>query len=279
MTFLAGRLTSGGSGAAIDDAMILAAWQGEIERGERTLFETTVRRCLAIEQALADRRSRGRGTDDLSVEDVIERFAVAPEVDGDGREPGFAEGASDTGPADWVASLPESPKVLTGAERDMLLGIVGLHPFHRTRALTVLRTAVFGTVQARLVKQRINGPLTPARLAPSGSYADEVDSAQRLVDHLVNIAVLLVEGARAVGDAEGGADLPRFRRIRREGFDRPLEEILADLSEARGPIAGLIDELRRYTSMASRVTVRFEADQTLFNEAFRQMYLSEGADG
>ncbi|SON56894.1 hypothetical protein HDIA_3353 [Hartmannibacter diazotrophicus] len=246
------------------DAVILGAWLHLVDNGERTLFETVARRCLQLERAIRERRTRSRVHADQAL-DVIGDLA-----DGDGLSTGPDE--TDLGPAGWIAEIPDSPKVLTGPERDLLTGILSLAPLHRDRTLTVLRSQVFSSFQDRLARQLGQQPgKAPKSLQPDRDYAAQLAASNAVLGHLVNVAVLLVEASNGP-DGESGVSLPKRQRIRREGFDAPLDEIAAALAPSRSAIAQVIGELRHFNETASAHCGRHAEDLPIFTEAFHRLF-------
>src|SRR5262249_55294122 len=159
-----------------------------------------------------------------------------------------------------LAALPESPKILTGAERDDLIDVISLEPFHRMRPLTVLRTVSFGRVQsgiANWLRRRGGGPPISERVncADAKSYADVLARVEALKTHLgrmIRIAATLRLGGKSFDDpvvaelfAAAQADI---RRIRRRGFDDPIENLAAAFAEVDEALISVSDEIEHFRS-------------------------------
>lgn len=264
LAFMA-RRTRPGARWRFDDATILDCWRHLCAEGERPLFEATARQCHAVERAMEYRAARhtiatasGADTRDR---DALEMIAAGDE--------GPLDGYGDTTPglAAVVASVPDTPKVLNGTERDLLMRIARLEPLHRDRALTVLRALVFGRLQIRLSRPS-SADGGPARAT---SYHEQMTACTDLRNHLLNVALLLAETSGMAGQ-HPERTFARATRIRRQGFERPREELAAALTVLAGPLATMIEELRTFVVGAGDAAAMYERDRPVFAAVFEQLY-------
>jgi hypothetical protein len=188
--------------------------------------------------------------------------------------------------------MPASPKILTGAERDDLIDVISLEPFHRTRPLTVLRTVSFGRIQsgiANRLRRRGGGAPISERVdcADAKSYADVLARVEALKTHLgrmVKIAATLRFGGKSFDDpavaellAAAQADIGR---VRRAGFD-DRETLAAAFAKVDEALISVSDEIERFTSAAAKPVKgrlpadRFPEDRAFFSAAFTDAYLAK----
>lgn len=281
LVFLSGSRGRDVRGDTFDDGDILAFWRAEITAGERPQFRTVVDHFITFDKAMkifGDLRS------------VIEAMSLEA-VEGASRlDAGLGDLISDDAAvtlAESLAAMPESPKILTGAERKDLIDVVSLHPFHRTRPLTVLRTVSFGRVQsgiANRLRRRGGGAPISKRVecADAKSYADVLARAEALKERLgrmIAIAAALrfrnmslddpavarqfADWLTSIGNIHGqnvtAADLQdRFaawladiRTIRRDGFDGSREELAAAFARVDEALTSVRGEIGRFTAAAA----------------------------
>jgi hypothetical protein len=292
MVFLAeshGRDVRGGD--TFDDDDILAFWRAQITVGERPQLRTIVDHFITFEKAAALLGGLRGITEAMSleaIEDRAERIdAMLGDLTSDDAVASFAES---------LAAMPESPKILTGTERDDLIDVVSLDPFHRTRPLTVLRTVSFGRVQsgiANRLRRRGGGAPISERVdcADAKNYANLLARAEALKTHLgrmIRIAAALRLGGKSFDDpavakllAAAHADIGR---IRRAGFD-DRETLAAAFVKVDEAMISISDEIERFTSAAAKPVKgrlpadRFPEDRAFFSAAFTDAYLAkEDAD-
>jgi len=279
-------------GDTFDDDDILAFWRAEIAAGERPQFRTVVDHFITFEKAtqiLGSLRSIAEAMSLEAIEDWAERLeAMLGDLT-------TSDDAAVT-LAESLAAMPESPKILTGAERDDLIDVISLDPFHRTRPLTVLRTVSFGRVQSgianRLRRRGGGAPVSErVRCADAKSYADVVARAEALKTHLgrmIRIAATLRLGDKSFDDpavakllAAAQADIGR---IRRAGFDDPIEKLAAAFAKVDEALISVSDEIENFTSAAAKPVKgrlpadRFPEDRAFFSAAFTDAYRHGDAD-
>jgi hypothetical protein len=277
-------------GDSFDDDDIRAFWGAEITVGRRPQLRTVVDHFITFEKAtkiLGNLRSVAEATSLEAIEDWAERLdaMLADLTTTDDAVMTLAE---------TLAAMPESPKILTGTERDHLIDVISLEPFHRTRPLTVLRTVSFGRVQsgiANWLRRGGGGPPISERVtcADAESYADVLARVVALTTHLgrmIKIAATLRFGGKSFDDpavaellAAAQADI---RRIRRDGFKDPIEELAAAFAKVDEALISVRDEIERFTSAAAKPVKgrlpadRFSEDRAFFSAAFTDAYRRRG---
>ena len=275
-----------------DDDDILAFWRAEITAGERPQIRTIVDHFITFEKAtkiLGSLRSLAEAMSLEAIEDWAERLeAMLGDLS-------VSDDAVVT-LAESLAAVPESPKVLTGTERDDLVDVISLDPFHRTRPLTVLRTVSFGRIQsgiANRLRRRGGGAPISERVdcADAKSYTDVLARAEALETHLgrmIRIAATLRLDDKSFKDAavakllaDAQADIGR---IRRAGFD-DRETLAAAFAKIDAALISVSDEIERFMSAAAKPVKgrlpadRFAEDRAFFSAAFTDAYLAmEDAD-
>lgn len=247
------------------DDGILAAWTGEIAAGERSLFETVVRTCVALERAL----QHPRMADGEKAEKAYADFADPTSLERPHQLwDGYTDDDDAPTPQDWLRAVPEQPNVLTGPQRSRLATLFGLDPVHRDRRLTALRALAFGAEQKRLAGRHGRlGPLAPDEIGGE-DYAAVLHRLEEDVRHLGNVAVLIVRA----GDNPIPDNLPPAERVRRQGFDLETEAFAAALRPAMAAIAGLLSETREFVRAATRLKPAYPADRPVFTAAFQSLY-------
>jgi hypothetical protein len=282
----------GSTRAAVTDAAISSYWMSEIEAGERSQFRTVVEyfaTFLKLRAVLADLAGvRGTGSLD-AIENWQDRLDdMLADVAG--------EEAATAGLAARLAKLPETPKILTGAERDDAIAILGLDPFHKALPRTVLRAVSFGIVQSgignRLRRGGGGGTLTERLTCTEAApYADILARASELADHvkrMVRIAVALrmanaddVDERTAAVVEAAEADI---KRVRRAGFDLPraaLAEAFAGVDEL---LADTIVEIGAFLTASARLggentlATFYAEDRSFFSDSLTLAYAKEVAD-
>jgi hypothetical protein len=281
-------------GDTFDDDDILAFWRAEITAGERPQFRTVVDHFITFEKATKTLGSLRGIAEAMSLE-AIEDWAERLEA-----KLGDLTTSDDAAVtlAESLAAMPKSPKILTGAERDDLIDVISLDPFHRTRPLTVLRTVSFGRIQsgiANWLRRRGGGRSISERVdcADAKSYADVLARAEALKMHLgrmIRSAAALRFGGKSFDDPAVAKQLAAWltdighihgqnvtaadlreqfavwladtRNIRREGFDGDHEELAAAFAKVDEALISVGDETERFTSAAAKpVKGRLAADR------------------
>jgi hypothetical protein len=279
---------------AFNDDDIVAFWRKSVEDGERSMFRTAVERFRDFGRLMTHLNAiRNLGAPgDLDA--LVARMDMEPEE-------GWNETADDLGEVrllNALNSLPTDPKVLTGVERESIASLVALMPFHKQRPLSVLRVFGFGPVQtgiANRLRRGGGGAEIKERVTcvDAKSYDDVAHRFQALLAHLESlrrIAVALrfgdssptVEVADPVVLAamvqQGNADL---RRLRREGFDRPRNELAAVFAGIDGVLNDLCAVVQDFTAELDRIdrqqarSARFAQDMPVFIETFTCAYIAE----
>jgi hypothetical protein len=279
-------------GDTFDDDDILAFWRAEISAGERPQIRTIVDHFITFEKAtkiLGNLRSVAEAMSLEAIEGWAERLdAMLGDLS-------ISDDAMVT-LAESLAAMPDSPKILTGTERDDLVDIISLDPFHRTRPLTVLRTVSFGRIQsgiANRLRRRGGGAPISERVdcADAKRYADVLARAEALEAHLgrmIRIAATLRLSGKSFKDPAVARLLTDAQvdigRIRRAGFD-DRETLAAAFAKIDGALISVSDEIERFTSAAAKPvkgrapTDRFAEDRAFFSAAFTDAYLAmEDAD-
>jgi hypothetical protein len=275
-----------------DDDDIRAFWRAEITAGHRPQFRTVVDHFITFEKAtkiLGSLRGIAEAMSLEAIEDWAERLeAMLGDL--------VATDDAVVALAESLAAMPESPKILTGAERDDLIDVISLDPFHRTRPLTVLRTVSFGRIQsgiANRLRRRGGGAPISERVncADAKSYADmlaRVDSLKTHLGRMIKIAATLRFGGESFDDpavaellAAARADIGRTRRA---GFD-DRDTLAAAFAKVDEALISVSNEVERFTSAAAKPVKgrlpadRFPEDRAFFSAAFTDAYLAmEDAD-
>lgn len=275
------------SGTFGDDD-ILAFWRAEITGGERPQFRTVVHHFITFEKATKILGSLRGLMQPMSVE-AIEDWE---RLDATLGELTTSDDAAVTIAAS-LATMPEAPNVLKGTERNDLIDVISLDPFHRTRPLTVLRAWSFGRIQsgiANWLRRHGGGPPIEDRVrcADAESYVDVLSRAKDLKQHLdrmIRIAATLRLGAKSFDDPAVAKELAAAEadigRVRRAGFDdrETLAAAFATFDEA---LISVRDEIERFASAAANPvygrlpTDRFPEDRAFFSAAFTDAYLRHG---
>jgi hypothetical protein len=280
------------NGDTFEDDDILAFWRAEIAAGGRPQFRTIVEHFVTFEKAAAILGNLRCLTEAISLEAIEDWAERLDAMLGD-----LAAGADAAATlAESLAAMPESPKILTGTERDDLIDIVSLEPFHRTRPLSVLRAVSFGRVQSGIVnrlRRHGGGPPVAERVdcADAMSYAAVLARAGALKAHLermIRIAATLRVENKAFDDPAVvtllAAAEAEIGRVRRAGFDNrgELAEAFAKVDEV---LISVSDEIESFRSAAARpvrgrlCADRFPEDRAFFSAALTDAYLAkEDAD-
>lgn len=292
LVFLGGRRRGAGPGDSFDDDDILAFWHARIAAGERPQLTTIVDHFITFEKAARSLGNLRRVAGAVSLEDIEGWADRLDTVLGDVATPDDAAVTL----TERLKDMPESPKILTGTERDDLLDVLALDPFHRTHPLTVLRAVSFGRVQSGIANRLRRGgggaPISErVHCADARTYANVLARAQTLAAHLSRMIAIAaaLRLDRAFDEGRVGAVLEAARqdagRIRRAGFDDrdALKAAFAGVDEA---LVGAADELGGFMRAAGapakgrRPADRFEEDRIFFSAAFTDAYhVREDADG
>ena len=292
LSFLAGR-PSAARGHGFDEDDILDYWRAELAGGERVGFRTVAEHFVTYEgvaSALGGLAGLSRAASLEAIEGWEDRLdATLGEVVGEDAAAPLA--AALAGLGDGPKTM--GPKILTGAERDDLVDMLRLEPFHRSRPLTVLRAISFGRVQSGIANRlrRGSGGADIAErtgCAEAEPYADLDARARELqahLDRMVRIAAALridastaderVAAALAAAEAE-------IRRVRRAGFEdrarladafSQVDEVLVRAAREVASFVGAVEKL----AGSRPLTHRFEADRAVFADALTRAYAEEFA--
>jgi hypothetical protein len=279
-------------GDTFDDDDILAFWRAEITAGERPQFRTILDHFITFEKAASILRGLRGVTEAMSLEAIEDWGERLDAMLGDLTT---SDDAAVT-LAESLGAMPESPKILTGVERDDLIDIVSLEPFHKTRPLSVLRAVSFGRVQsgiANRLRRHGGGGAISERVdcADAKNYTDVLARADALKTHLgrmIRIAATLRFGGKSFDDpavakllAAAQADIGR---IRRAGFD-DREDLAAAFAKVDETLISVTDEIEHFRLAAAKPVDgrlpadRFPEDRAFFSCALTDAYLAmEHAD-
>ncbi|MGU3496151.1 hypothetical protein ACLBXM_19085 [Xanthobacteraceae bacterium A53D] len=271
--------------ADFGDDDILGFWRAEAAEGERAQFRTVAEHFVTYHETLSLLGGLA-GLQQAASLDGMEDWADRLEASLDA-----AVGLDDAmlKLASALAAIPDSPKILTGAERDDLIDILWLEPFHRARPLTVLRAISFGRVQsgiANRLRRGSGGAEVAERVgcADAETYAAILARATALAGHLermTRIAAALRLGSGGEADAEIDATLATIlaaaeadlARVRRAGFDQDRATLARAFAMVDETLVRLLAEVPAFARAASALPGRFEADRATFAAAFTQTYL------
>lgn len=275
---------NGGGVDRFDDNDIFGFWSAGDEDGERPQFRTVADHFLTYQKALAALGGLRGVRAAASLEDMP---GWGDRLDAD-FDHMIAPDPSTTTLAARLSALPDTPKILTGAERDDLAGLFWLETFHKTHPLTVLRSVSFGRVQsgiANRLRRGGGGDDIAARVlcGDAVSYADIRARADALSRHLMRMvriaAALRIAPDRRpphVAEALAAADAD-LARVRRAGFDAPRQELAEVFAAIDAILAEARDEIEAFIKAALTAEGRFEMDRTCFAEVFQQTYLNEAS--
>lgn len=281
-----------GKPEAFDDDDIVAFWRQEIGAGERPLFRTIAEHFVTYQEtisALGGLAGLRQATSLETIEDWADRLDS---------QLGDALGASDVTLklTETLATMPDTPKILTGAERNRLIDILWLEPFHRSRPVTVWRAVSFGQIQSGIgnrLRRGSGGAEVDERVtcADAETYAALITRTETVHDHverMIKIAAALQIPATAQQDSLVHEVLVAaesdIARVRRAGFDdrAALQETFSTFGTL---LVDLRDELTGFITASRKVAVdqdlaeRFEGDRPVFAAAFRDIYLRDMAHG
>lgn len=291
-------------GYAFDDEDIVAFWDREVDDGNRLMFRTVVQHFRTFEAVSGDMRSQRAFNEAASLDDAeagmraaAERISSEEVLDGSA-----AEDTYDRLTAFLRNRLPESVKVLTGAERTRLIDLLSCGNFCETRPLTVLRYISFGAVQSgisNLLRRGGGGAPLAERVTCSDAptYENVSETYKKLSGHcerLLLIFTYLSQRTRDDGEASG-QDLDdrleeiikrgqtALKQLNRAGFDsEPVElaeqvlPISSDVVALRDAIAVFLDRVAAL-ERTGPLTVVFEQDQTRFANTLTIAYAAQPA--
>jgi hypothetical protein len=292
--FLAAR---DGGGLVLDDAAVLAFWVSECGRGDSELglraFGATFESFVALHRVLVFERTQQAAVGAAPL-DAQAGIDPDPEAVAD-RLAGLMD--------KWVSPLhgfDETPvdrvKFFTGRERADLLLLMECGPQARQFPLSLLRSDVFGAVQARLVQalRRRAGEAERAGLidAVDGSYGDRRTVYAGLEEHVKRLQKAALHAlcrAPATGGEPAVVDLgtareaeQAFKGFARQGFrdfDGKDPEMIEAFRQATEPLVRAGESLRAYLGVLASIDAAqpdlagwFEADQPVFRDALRRLY-------
>jgi hypothetical protein len=269
------------------DEDIADCWAHDIAQGERPLFRTVAEHFVTYEKVSAVIGSLRGVSEAVSVESIEDWADRLDAMLGDVALPDEAELAL----AQQLAALPDTPKILTGAERDDLVDLIMLAPFHVSRPLTVLRSVSFGRVQSGIgnfLRRGSGGAPIEERVTceEAESYADIIARAEALQQHLdrmVKIAAALRLTGQNFDRPEIAAMLIAaendIKRVRRAGFD-DREKLKAAFEMIDETLLSVSREVGRFQSAAakpsggSKPQDRFDQDRDFFSGCLKAAYMT-----
>lgn len=278
-----------------DDDM-LKFWEEALQAGERPLFRTVVSHFQIVATVSADLRDQSAlnttealDTSDWFFNNLTERADLVDR----GHAPTdryriLLEYLEDSG--------PEKVKALTKVQKRQLRELVDWGVFLPEFPLTVLRILSFGAVQVGIsnyLRRGSGGGDIASRVLceDASGYDDLLDDYQTMkahLDRLVAVSAYVVFG----GNEEEAAKRPdqlrqilemgkrELRRIKRAGFEKPLDELKTLLEPSVPALIGLRDAvvtfLESATAMrqATSLDIRFEDDRKRFSGALSHAYLT-----
>jgi BMFP domain-containing protein YqiC len=269
------------------DDDVLEFWRAEMGENERPGFRTIAEHFVTFESVvsalggLAGLRAAASLDSDEAWHDRVDTSLA--DVVGD--EP--AENL-----AAMLLGLPEGPKILTGAERDDLVDLLRLDPFHRTRPLTTLRAVSFGRVQsgiANRLRRGGGGGEVAERAAcidaePYDAIAVRAASLAAHLKRMVGIAACLrlpAETADAALRAALQAAEADLKRVRRSGFDGDRAALAAGFAAVDETLVRTAEEVAALIRAMQNLEARrplpeiFAADRRIFAETLTQAYAGE----
>jgi hypothetical protein len=286
-------LGGAGDGTAVTDAAIAGFWRHEIAEHERPHFRTvaehfaTFVKLTAVLRSLSQVRGAGSLEDIASWQDRLDDMLADVACD--------EEATSLI--ATRLAQFPDTPKILTGAERDDLIAILSLDRFHHSLPRTVLRAVSFGLVQsgiANRLRRGSGGASVTERVTCDDAerYVDILARLRTIQDHLqrmLKIAVALrMQGIEAQDEQiatllqSAEADI---RRIRRAGFEQEREQLAAAFAGVDATLAETAVETRAFIDATGKLggantLSRLHAeDCVFFAEGLTAAYAQENSDG
>lgn len=282
-----------GNGTAVTDAVIAGFWRNEIEEDERPNFRTVAEHFATFVKLTTVLRGLTHVRDAGSLE-LIEGWQ-------DRLDDMLADVACDEETTALVAAklhlIPDMPKILTGAERNDLVAVLGLDRFHQSLPLTVLRAISFGLVQsgiANRLRRGSGGTSVTERVTceDAESYTDileRVGATQAHLHRMLKIAVALrMSGSKIQDDriaALVSAAEADIRRVRRAGFDQPRETLAVAFAQIDETLAETAEETKAFLTASAKLggantLARIHTeDRSFFAEALTVAYLQEGKDG
>ncbi|MBM7067439.1 hypothetical protein [Actibacterium sp. 188UL27-1] len=273
-TAIRGFLRQLGRTDSYNDDDILTFWQG----GEDALFTTIVAHFVTYDRVAAELGALTalQGADYLSGienwEDRLEAITL----------PDTQSGAVEQAMATLSDLAPGTPKVLTGAERDTLLALLSLDPFHANRPLTVLRALAFGRIQSGIgnrLRRGSGGADLPERVTcADADYSALLARARSLTDHLKTCITIALTLRGATGEVAQAGER-NLARMRRAGFDAPRDQLARAVAAIDAALATATTELAAHCAAVERLAERtplgdlVERDRASFAATFTALYL------
>jgi hypothetical protein len=270
-----------------DDADIAECWASEIGQGERPLFRTVAEHFVTYEKLSAVMGSLRGVSEAVSVESIEDWADRLDAMLGDVAMPEEAEFTL----SQQLAALPDTPKILTGAERDDLADLIALAPFHGSRPLTVLRSVSFGRVQSGIgnfLRRGSGGFPVEERVTcrEAETYEEIIARAEALRQHLgrmVKIAAALRLSGQNFDQPEITAMLAAaendIKRVRRAGFD-DRETLKAAFARIDETLLSVSAEIGRFLVAVAKPSggalpqIHFEQDRDFFSGCLKAAYMT-----
>lgn len=267
------------------DDDVLGFWHMLTTEDRRVQFRTAVARIRAYAEVLREIAPRRQVSEAGSIDD---RFDVAGPALGedDGPEAATAWGdtLSDIRPlAERLDRIPETPNVLKGTERQALMELLSLDPWHLKKPLTVVRWLVFGYLQAIATQaERTRSKVASfAALAEANpDYAETVKTYQDAKAHLILIA-MIAHGLRKSDKNAPRETIRELKQVRRRGFDAPIAELQPVFASFDGDLADVLIALNGFVEACAKLDrtrglgAAYAKDLPLFLDQFEASYLQE----
>jgi hypothetical protein len=267
------------------DDDVIAFWQMLTSEDRRVQFRTAVARIRAYADTWKEIAPRRQVSEAGSIDDRFDLAGPALDED-DGPETATAWGdtLSDSPPlAARLDRIPETPNVLKGTERQALMYLLSLDPWHHKKPLTVLRWLVFGDLQAIATQaERTRSTVASfAALAEANpDYAETVKTYQDAKTHLILIAMIAHQLRKSDKNAPRET-IRELKQVRRRGFDAPIAELQPAFATFDGDLADVLIALNGFIDACAKLDrtkglgAAYAKDCPLFLDQFEASYRRE----
>lgn len=266
------------------DDDIIAFWQLLTAEDRRVQFRTAVARIRAYAEVIKEIAPRRQVSEAGSIDD---RYDLAgPSLDEDAPDWATAWGdtLSELPPlAERLDRIPDVPNVLKGTEKQALMELLALAPWHQKKPLTVLRWLVFGYLQAIATQaERTRSKVASfAALAEANpDYAETVKSYQDAKAHLTLIAMIAHQLRKSDKNAPRET-IRELKQVRRRGFDASIAELQPVFAAFDGDLADVLIAVNGFIEAAAKLDrtrglgATYAKDVPLFLDQFEASYLQE----